>query len=67
MEFEFCSHDIEEIETPRLRPEVIKLPFEAPLYKDIEKVYGIPGDPKNLVRVKLPFPFRIAWNLKQTV
>ena len=32
-----------------------------PSYKDIESVYGVPGDPANLTKFVPPYPMYIAW------
>lgn len=33
----------------------------------IRAKYGAPGDTSNLISIKLPYPMRIAWDLKSTV
>lgn len=38
-----------------------------PNYAGIVGVYGQPGDPKQLTQISLPYPMRLAWDLKQTV
>lgn len=34
---------------------------------EIIKLYGQPGDVKNLTTIILPYEMRIAWDLKRTV
>lgn len=51
---------------PKLVPETVKT---NKMLSDaqIQEIYGKPGDPDNLTSIILPYPMRIAWDVKTTV
>jgi len=46
----------------------IKVKTAFPPYRDVQKVFGVPGSPAATAgKCRLPIPFRIAWDMTQTV
>jgi len=37
--------------------------IKTPLYEDLNKVYGLPGE--SLVKLRLPYPMRLSWDKRK--